>query len=420
MDNRKFQSASSASPPAVEASPSNGYPTDGNPSTATPATIPGARWFHQIGEELRNVIASAGLTPSDSDLTQLQQAIAAMIASGVANDFKASVRIATTANIASLTGLAAIDGKTPIAGDRILVKDQSTGSQNGIYVAAAGAWSRATDADTGTELNGGALISVEEGTTNAETIWALTNDGTVTIGSTALVFQWAAGLNGVTAAQFDNSRKLATTAFVAANSGRDVGLGNISGVTTLTAASHAGKFLRLTGTTYAVTLPLANTFPAGVKIMLVSEASGAVTVQRQGTDNIVNPAGGQVTSKTMALGDTITLESDGISLWFVSGGSLALPDSSGMFGFSNATPGYQKLPSGLIIQWGQTGTISTGSFVDVTLPISFVTQGYSHQATGVSGVVATSPLTMQFNSVSSIRITNNGSPIAANWLVVGK
>lgn len=75
MDNRKFQSAASVNPPAAEASPSIGYPTDGNPATATPATVPGAAWFHQLGEELRSLQLAAGLTPSNSDLTQLLQAL---------------------------------------------------------------------------------------------------------------------------------------------------------------------------------------------------------------------------------------------------------------------------------------------------------------------------------------------------------
>lgn len=184
MDNRKWQAAASATPPAVEASPSSGYPTDGNPSTPTPATIPGARWFHQVGEEIRDVIVSAGLTPSDSDLTQLTQAIRRLITGG---DFKDSVRAATTANI-TLSGAQTIDGVSVVAGDRVLVKDQSTGADNGIYVAAAGAWARATDADTGGELSASATIPVEEGTANADTLWMLTTNGAITIGATSLTF----------------------------------------------------------------------------------------------------------------------------------------------------------------------------------------------------------------------------------------
>lgn len=75
MDNRSFESASSASPPSAPASPSVGYPTNGNPSLAIPATIPGDYWFYQIGEELRAMIETGGLTPAAGTLTQLRDAI---------------------------------------------------------------------------------------------------------------------------------------------------------------------------------------------------------------------------------------------------------------------------------------------------------------------------------------------------------
>jgi len=75
MDNRKFQSAASATPPSAPGSPSSGYPTNGNPGTGTPATLPGEFWFHKVGEEIRTVITNAGLTPSDADLTQLLNGI---------------------------------------------------------------------------------------------------------------------------------------------------------------------------------------------------------------------------------------------------------------------------------------------------------------------------------------------------------
>jgi hypothetical protein len=75
MDNRQFESGASASPPSPPASPSAGYPTNGNPGTGTPATVPGEWWFHQIGEELRAVIAAAGLTPDHANLTQLLAAM---------------------------------------------------------------------------------------------------------------------------------------------------------------------------------------------------------------------------------------------------------------------------------------------------------------------------------------------------------
>jgi hypothetical protein len=102
-------------------------------------------------------------------------------------DAKPSVRIATTANI-TLSGLAAIDGVTPVGGDRILVKNQTTTSENGIYVAAAGAWTRATDADATGDITGGSFVFVEEGTTQADTGWVVSSNGSPTIGTDPILW----------------------------------------------------------------------------------------------------------------------------------------------------------------------------------------------------------------------------------------
>jgi len=75
MDNRKWEADAIASPPSAPASPSDGYPTNGNPLAAQNATEPGEWWFHAVGEELRAVIVEGGLTPNISSLTQLRDAI---------------------------------------------------------------------------------------------------------------------------------------------------------------------------------------------------------------------------------------------------------------------------------------------------------------------------------------------------------
>lgn len=106
-------------------------------------------------------------------------------------DAKASVRAATTTNI-SLTGSQTIDGVACVIGDRILVKDQSTPAQNGIYVIAAGAWTRATDADAWTELPG-AYVWTEQGTVNADTGWVCTSDQGGTLGTTNVTWTQFSG-----------------------------------------------------------------------------------------------------------------------------------------------------------------------------------------------------------------------------------
>lgn len=98
---------------------------------------------------------------------------------------KADVKIVTTAND-TLTGLAARDGITPIAGDRVLVTGQTTASANGIYDAASGAWTRSTDADAAAEFSTAWLVTVTQGTVNADTVWQHTTDGTITLGTTSI------------------------------------------------------------------------------------------------------------------------------------------------------------------------------------------------------------------------------------------
>lgn len=93
---------------------------------------------------------------------------------------------ATTANI-TLSGLQTIDGHTVVAGDRILVKNQTTASQNGVYVAGAGAWSRAADLDVWSEFYC-AYIFVDFGTANGDTGWRCTVGTTGTLNTTAITF----------------------------------------------------------------------------------------------------------------------------------------------------------------------------------------------------------------------------------------
>ena len=109
-------------------------------------------------------------------------------------DVKQSVRAATTGPINIATDLEdgdVLDTTVTLAtGNRVLVKNQSTASENGIYVVqATGAAVRATDFDSSAEVTPGAFTFVEEGTVNADSGWVLTTDGTITVGTTGLT--WA-------------------------------------------------------------------------------------------------------------------------------------------------------------------------------------------------------------------------------------
>lgn len=113
-------------------------------------------------------------------------------------DVKASVRVATTANI-TLSGEQTIDGVAAVAGDRVLVKDQTAGAENGIYVVAAGSWSRSDDANSDAEVTSGMFTFVSEGTVNSDSGFVLTTNDTITLGTTELVFVQFSGAGQITA-----------------------------------------------------------------------------------------------------------------------------------------------------------------------------------------------------------------------------
>ena len=133
-------------------------------------------------------------------------------------DVKASVKVATTANLAaaynngagtltaSSNGAIAVDGVTLSVNDRVLVKDQTTQTQNGFYkVTATGSGgaafvlTRTPDADAASELTGGAFTFVEEGTANADNGYVLTTNGTPTLGTTNITFEQFSGAGQISA-----------------------------------------------------------------------------------------------------------------------------------------------------------------------------------------------------------------------------
>ena len=122
-----------------------------------------------------------GSNPNDAVTKQQLDAIARGL------DWKQSVRAATTASI-TLSGLQTIDGVAVAAGDLVLDKDNATGSARGVYVVASGAWTRAPWYDDSTEVTAATAIPVESGTVNGDAVFLLTNDGVITIGTTALAF----------------------------------------------------------------------------------------------------------------------------------------------------------------------------------------------------------------------------------------
>jgi len=161
--------------------------------------------------------------------------------------WKDSVRAATTASgtlASSFANASVIDGVTLATNDRILIKNQAAGAENGIYIVnAAGAPTRATDSDTAAEIRQ-ATVYIEEGTTLADTAWTLTTNAPITLGTTTLTFaQFGAG---GTAYSAGNGLQLASTTFSVLANGTSIDVA-VGGIKLAAAAGGAGVVVSGTG-----------------------------------------------------------------------------------------------------------------------------------------------------------------------------
>ena len=266
------------------------------------------------------------------------KATRAWVASYVADelaklDRKQSVRVATTANIV-LSGAQTIDGVAVIAGDRVLVKSQTQAKDNGIYVAANGAWVRAKDADASVDVTSGLSVPVEEGATLANTFWQLITDGVIVLGTTALTFQNVtqgfAPLNSpalinptaTTPPQFDSSTRVQTTAFAKRMGVEYSSFSSYSVNTSLTAAHVGGLHSFSNAALITAVLPSTTGVAQAATITLVCAGAGGLTIQAAAGD-VVFTSSGVTGSFTLGLGDTaefVRLDAQ----WRLIGGTMAL------------------------------------------------------------------------------------------------
>ena len=185
---------------------------------------------------------------------------------------------------------------------------------------------------------------------------------------------------GPTPAQFDNSTKFATTAFVQRQAGNFAGYSSLSGTQTL-GASVAGYYVvNTTAGTASWTLPNA-TINAGYCLAIENAGTGNLTLT-SGGGNFTGPLGSGSTTLVLAAGTTVEIVADG-SAWHCYAGTAGLLTSAN-FASSIAANGYQKLSSGLIIQWGQTSSFSSESGLTVNFPIAFPTACRSATATVIN------------------------------------
>ena len=141
-----------------------------------------SKWEGEFASTGNRTITGAKMRDFKKDIADSFQSI---IGATTITAWKDPCVVATTVNI-TLSGEQTIDGVLT-SGSRVLVKNQSTTSQNGIYVSAAGAWARADDANLAAELEG-AAVGVTSGTTNKNTVWIQTTSG-ITLGTSAIGWQ---------------------------------------------------------------------------------------------------------------------------------------------------------------------------------------------------------------------------------------
>lgn len=197
------------------------------------------------------------------------------------------MRVATTAAgtlASSFENNDVVDGVTLATGDRILIKDQAAGAENGIYtVNASGAPTRATDSDSAAEIQG-AAVYVVSGTTNGGTRWVNSNTGSITLGTTALTFAQFGGGATYTAG---NGLTLTGNDFnVGAGTGISVDATNVSIDTTVVVRKFATNVGNGSSTTITVTHNL-NTLDVQVQVVLISTGETVITdVVRTGVNAV--------------------------------------------------------------------------------------------------------------------------------------
>lgn len=269
---------------------------------------------------LEDVGDYATLTLGYKNDAQAAQIAAEAAAAGM--KWRPSVRFATIVND-SLTGLAARNGITPIAGNRVLVMAQTAPAQNGVYIAAAGAWARATDADSWTELVGQVVVTEEAstvaGVTDVPYICTVNTGGTLGVTSvTWSILPVPISDGSITSA------KLTAQALLDL---RQIPRNSVSAAYTFGLSDGGQQFLHPTADVTARnwTIPANGTvsFPIGTAITIVNQnGAGNITLGIT-TDTLRWAGAGYTGSRVIAPNGLVTILKIDTTEWMISGSGLS-------------------------------------------------------------------------------------------------
>jgi hypothetical protein len=286
---------------------------------------------------------NAATSASNASTSETNAANSAAAAAASANGifWKAPALVATTANI-TLSGEQTIDGVLTSA-SRVLVKDQTAPAENGVYVSAAGAWTRATPLDAWDEFPG-AAINVSQGTTYGDTSWICTSDAGGTLGTTAITWSQFSQIVSAATESAAGIVELATSTEVATGSdtARAVTPAGLASVTPsikaiaqnsqsadyTTVLADAGKHIYhpaadTTPRTWTIDSNANVAYPIGTAITFDNDyGAGAITIAITSDTLVLVGSAGSTGSRTLASGGRATAVKVTSTRWRISGVGL--------------------------------------------------------------------------------------------------